>query len=175
MKNKALLVVDVQTALMNEKPYQCERFIENLKHLLDEARKKGTMVIYIRHNGCWGEDLEPNSVGWEIDKRIKPLEQEKIIDKSYNSAFKKTCLHEFLQENQITELIMTGLQTEYCIDTTVKVAFEYGYDVIIPKDCTSTFHNEYMGGHEICRFYERNIWANRFAKISSVEQVIGNM
>lgn len=173
MKNKALLVVDVQTALIHEKPYQHERLLENLRKLLEEARQKDMMVIYVRHNGCWGEELEPNSAGWEIEQSIQPLEGELIVDKSYNSAFKNTNLHEILQKNQIQEIIITGLQTEYCIDTTVKVAFEFGYDVIIPKDCTSTYDNEFMSGHEICRFYERNIWANRFAKIVTMEQAIG--
>ena len=175
MKNKALLVVDVQTALIHEKPYQYERLLENLQRLLKAAREKGYPIIYVRHNGCWGDELEPNTPGWEIEASIQPHEGETIIDKSYNSAFKNTNLHELLQKENIKELIITGLQTEFCIDTTVKVAFEFGYDIIIPKDCTSTYHNEFMSGHEICRFYERNIWANRFAKIVTVEQVIGAM
>ena len=45
MKNKALLVVDVQTALIHEKPYQYERLLDNLQRLVKEAREKGLPVI----------------------------------------------------------------------------------------------------------------------------------
>ncbi len=175
MKQKAILIVDVQTELVNDKPYQCEKLLSNIQKIMNAAREKSQEVIFIRHNGCWGDELEPNTSGWEIAKEVSPLEGEMIIDKCHNSAFLNTTLHSYLQEKNISELVIMGLQTEYCIDTTVKVAFELGYTVIIPKDTTSTYNNEFMTAHEIIRFYERNIWGNRFAKILTVEQVIATL
>lgn len=172
MKQKAILVVDVQTELVNDKPYQCEKLLCNIQKVLCVAREKKQEVIFVRHNGCWGDELEAQTSGWEIYKDVVPIEGELIIDKCYNSAFMNTSLHSYLQEKNISELIIMGLQTEYCIDTTVKVAFELGYTVTVPKDTTSTYNNEFMTAHELIRFYERNIWGNRFAKVLTVEQVI---
>lgn len=67
---------------------------------------------------------------------------------------------------------MTGLQTEYCIDTTCKAAFEHGYKIIIPEETNTTFDNEYLDGEELYKFYNYKIWNNRFAKVVSLDEAI---
>ena len=58
---------------------------------------------------------------------LQPLQEgERIFEKCYNSAFKDTGLEEYLKEKKITDIILGGLQTEYCIDATCKSAFERG-------------------------------------------------
>lgn len=65
-----------------------------------------------------------------------------------------------------------GLQTEYCIDTTCKSAFEYGYKIIVPEETNTTSDNEYLSGGKLYEFYNYKIWNNRFANGLSVEEAI---
>ena len=76
------------------------------------------------------------SPAWEIHSAIAPLPGETIIEKRYSSAFKDTGLDDTLKEKNIRTLVVCGMQTEYCVDASVKSAFERGYKVFIPKDGT---------------------------------------
>lgn len=141
MKKLALLVIDVQNVLVYGKPFAIDEIISNIKTLLNISRENNVEVIYVQHNGKVGSEIEPNSDGWQIYEKIKPNPNEKIFFKNYNSAFKETNLHEYLKSKDINELIITGMQTDYCIDTTVKVAFEHGFQIIIPEKTNTTFAN----------------------------------
>lgn len=172
MNNKALLVVDVQTALVLEKPFAVEEVISNIKSLLKICRENDVEIIYVRHNGEVDTELEPNTDGWSIYNEIKPIGNEKIINKNFNSAFRGTELKEYLDKKGIQELILTGMQTEYCIDATCKVAFEYGFKVIIPEMTNMTFNNEYMSAEFLYKYYNFNIFDRRFATVESIEDTI---
>ena len=54
--------------------------------------------------------------------------------------------------------MIIGLQTNYCIDATIKSAFERGYKVIIPKGTNSTFDNKYMSGEVTFKYYNEEVW-----------------
>ncbi len=76
-----------------------------------------------------------------------------------------------MESKKIDTIILTGLQTEYCIDATLKSAFDNGYSVIIPEQTNTTFDNEYLSGEKLYEFYNYKIWNNRFAKVLSVDEV----
>ena len=169
----AVLIVDVQKALVEAHPYREEEFLQELENLADSARKAGTEIIYVRHDGGAGDKLESGTEGWKIHEAVEPKTGERIFDKSFNSAFLETDLEEYLKEKQITDLILMGMQTEYCIDATCKAAFELGYGVVIPTGATTTYDNEFMSGEVTVRFYEEKIWAGRFADLMPAEAVLG--
>lgn len=158
----ALLVIDIQKGLIAEKPYQLETFLAKAKSLIDQARKRDITVIYVRHQD---EALIPGSTAWQIEDEIRPEKTDIIIDKSYNSAFKETKLEEILKELQVEQLIVIGMATNYCIDTTIKVAFEKGYEIIVPKGATTTSNNPYITAKQLVNYYEEIIWQNRFADL----------
>ena len=64
-----------------------------------------------------------------------------------------------------------GLQTNFCIDATVKSAFERGYKVIVPQGANSTFDNYYMTGEETYKYYNDMMWPKRFAICVSVDEL----
>lgn len=97
--------------------------------------------------------------------------EERIFDKQYNSAFLHTGLKEYLDSKNTKNIILVGLQTEYCIDTTCKVAFEYGYNIMIPEETNTTFDNDYLTGKGLYELYNYKIWNNRFAKVMSIEEI----
>ena len=55
-------------------------------------------------------------------------------------------------------MMIVGLQTNYCVDATVKSAFERGFDVIIPEGTNSTFDNNYMSAETTVRYYNEDVW-----------------
>ena len=171
MKNLVLLVVDVQTAMVLNHPYNEEKVLSNIALLITLCRRLGLEVVYVRHDGGIGDELEYGSDGWQIDTSITPLEGEKIFDKKFNSAFRETGLKEYLDSRGAEKIILTGLQTEYCIDATCKVAFEYGFKIMIPEDATSTYDNQYLSGKETSVYYTEKIWKGRFAEIISMEEL----
>ena len=68
--------------------------------------------------------------------------------------------------------MLVGLQTNFCIDATVKSAFERGYKVIVPQGANSTFDNDYMTGEITYKYYNDMMWPNRFATCVSVDEAI---
>lgn len=172
MRNIALLVVDMQNALVSAKPYAAEEVIRNIKALIKTCRENNVEVIFVQHNGEIGDELEPNSDGWQIYKEISPDENEKIISKNYNSAFKETGLKEYLNTIGIEQLVITGMQTDYCIDTTCKVAFEYGFKLIIPEKTNTTFDNGNISAEDLYEHYNFNIFDGRFGIVESMENTI---
>lgn len=172
MNDTVLLVVDVQTAIMEEHPYNEEKVIGNIRKLIDFFRGMGTEVMYVRHDDGPGGELEYGTKGWQIYEKIAPLEGERIFDKKYNSAFRQTGLKEYLDSKDIHKIILVGLQTEYCIDATCKSAFEQGFEVLIPEETNSTFDNRYLSGKQLYEFFNYTLWDNRFARVLPLENII---
>ena len=172
MPQTALLIIDVQQALVDAHPYNKEAFLANLQALLALARQNGIEAIYIRHDDGPGSDFERGTKGWEIASDIAPPAGTLVIDKKKNSAFKDTELHGYLQAKGVGSLILAGMQTEYCVDATCKSAFDLGYAITIPRGCTTTFDNGAFSGRDLACFYEDKIWHNRFAQVVSIEEAI---
>lgn len=175
MKYDALIIIDMQTALVEAHPYNEHVIIENIKNLLQACRTKKIPIIYIQHDGCAGDELEHGSDGWQIYRELTPLPDEKIFDKQYNSAFRKTKLNEYLQKIDAKNIILCGMQTEYCFDVSCKVAFEYEYSVTVPRATTTTFDNQLASGKALSEYYENEIWNNRYAQVISIEQTISGI
>ena len=170
-----LLVVDVQKLITHEKLYNFDTFISNVKLLIEKARENNVEVIYVRHDDGEGQALTRGTDGFEIYEEIAPMPIEQIFDKFVNSSFNGTGLLEYLRGKGEKEIIVVGLQTEYCIDATVKCGFEHGFRVIVPKYSNSTFDNEFMSAEQSYRYYNEFMWKNRYAECILVEEVIGMM
>lgn len=156
-----LLVVDTQRLITNQGLYEFELFKENVKRLISSAREGGREVIYVRHED---EEMARGTEGFEIYNEFAPVKEERIFDKRANSAFKDTGLSEYLREKGETEIMVVGLQTDYCIDATVKCGFEHGFKIIVPEYANSTFDNEFMTAEKTYRYYNDFMWNGRYAE-----------
>lgn len=170
-----LLVVDTQKLITNHKLYKFEEFESNVKKLIATARENGIEVIFVRHDDGIGNELTKGNLGFEIYEKFQPMNNELIFDKTVNSSFKDTCLLEYLRQKEDAEIIIVGLQTDYCIDATIKAGFEHGFKMIVPAYTNSTFDNPYMTAEQTYSYYNEYMWNNRYAKCVTVEEVIGRM
>lgn len=175
MKDTALLIVDVQEGLVRKGPYAWAKMRAGLERLLARARQNGLPVIYVRHDGGPGGELEHGAPGWQIFEGIAPQGDEAIFEKHFNSAFHETGLHEHLQQRGIGTLVLAGMQTEYCIDATCKAAFGLGYRVLAPKGCSTTLEGGRFPAAELVKYYEEDIWNGRYAKVLELEEVLEEM
>lgn len=167
-----LLVVDVQNLLVWEKPYREKELIGNIQTLIKAAREHNVEVIYVRHDDGPDTDLTAGKEGWEIYKEIMPQQGEKIVEKFYNSAFHKTDLDAYLKDKSVENMILVGMQTEFCIDATLRSAFDLGYKVIVPRDANTTYDNTYMTAELLLNYYHDMIWNHRYAKVVTVEEAV---
>ncbi len=164
-----LLVVDTQKLITNPELYGFELFKENVKRLISAAREGGAEVIYVRHED---EEMARGTVGFEIYDEFAPINGERIFDKRVNSAFKDTGLIEHLREKGEKTVMIVGLQTDYCIDATVKCGYEHGFKMIVPEYSNSTFDNEFMTAEETYRYYNDFMWKGRYAQCVSVKEAV---
>lgn len=167
-----LLVIDVQQAMIDDHPARMDEFLLNIKLLIDAAHNGGTEVVYVRHDGGEGDMLAYGTPGWQLDRSLRPREEERIFDKRLGSAFRQTGLRDYLESRGVERLVVCGMQTEYCIDTSVKVAFELGYTVIIPASATTTYSNPFLSGDKLIHYYERMIWHEPLARVADLEEVL---
>ncbi len=168
-----LLVIDVQKGITDERLYGFEKFEENLKTLIDASRKSGVEVVYVRHDDGPGSGFSIGDDDFEIYEGIAPMPGEMIFDKKVNSAFyESTGLDMYLQSKNVKKVIAVGLQTDYCIDATVKSGFENGYEMIVPQYCNSTRSNSYMDAETSYEFFNKNMWPGRYATCPTVSETL---
>jgi len=129
-------------------------------------------VIYIRHDDGEDSDLTKGKEGFNIDENIKPIMNEMIFDKTVNSAFKDSGLLDYLKNKGENKIILAGLQTDYCIDATVKAGFEYGFQILIPEYANTTTDNPYMTGEQTYDYYNKHMWNNRYGQSISMDAVL---
>ena len=98
--------------------------------------------------------------------------QKFVCSPTINSCFGNRELAKYLEDEKEDTLMIVGLQTNFCIDATVKSAFERGYKVIVPEGTNSTFDNEYMDKKTTYDYYNKMMWPRRFAVCVSMEEAI---
>lgn len=170
-----LLVVDTQRLIVNQNLYEFNKFVSNVKKIIHAARENNIEVIYVRHDDGAGTELTKGTDGFEIYEKFQPMENEKIFDKKVNSAFKGTGLLEYLKNKGEKDIIVVGLQTDYCIDATIKCGFEHGFNVIVPAYANTTVDNKFMPAEQSYKYYNEFMWKGRYAECISVDEIIERM
>lgn len=147
--NEALLIIDVQNDYFpggaNElsRPFEAEEWIQEL---IAESRVCGRPVIYIQHFNPPDDTFFLEGIfGAEISDRIRPDDNDKVIIKRYPNSFLETELDAYLKSQQVDTLIICGMMTHMCVDTTVRAAMDYGYQVKLVADACATMNLELDG------------------------------
>ncbi len=153
-----LLVIDMQKGLVDKDLYAFDTFMDRTVRLVDAARKNNVEVIFVQHDAGPDSGMSAGDEDFEIIDRISPEAGEKVFTKTINSCFGSKEFKEYMEHQDDKRLMIIGLQTNYCIDCTVKSAFERGFEVIIPEGTNSTFDNDYMTGETTVRYYNEDVW-----------------
>src|ERR1700719_1161568 len=112
---------------------------------LPPAKKvRGRSKTCIGDLGPMGRILVRGAAAHDIIPELYPLPTEPVIDKPGKGAFFATDLHAILQNRGIKQLIVTGVTTEVCVNTTVREANDRGYDCLVPADCVGSYFPEFQ-------------------------------
>jgi nicotinamidase-related amidase len=134
MDSKALLVIDVQKDVVAN-ALNTPAVVANINSLISNARISGVPVIWVQHSDDY---LEKGSTGWEIVDELEPLPSEVRIYKTHSSSFEETDLQAQLDSLGSKTLIITGAQTNYCVNATSNAGVELGYQVTLVSDAHTT-------------------------------------
>ena len=105
---------------------------------------RGNPSLHIGDEGPMGRLLVRGSYGHDIVDELKPIDGEPIIDKPGKGAFYATDLDSLLKNRGITRLIVCGVTTEVCVNTTMREANDRGYDGVVLEDCVASYFPEFQ-------------------------------
>jgi nicotinamidase-related amidase len=144
----ALLVIDAQAGLLEGAARRSET-ISCIRDLVDRARSRSVPVIYLQHDGDSGGRLEVGSPGWQVHADLAPAGGDLVIRKRASDSFHETALLDELRGRGVTVLVVAGLRTEMCVDTTSRRAVTLGFDVLLAADGHTTSDSEVLTADQI--------------------------
>ena len=106
-------------------------------------RERGAPALRIGDSGPMGRILIRGEPGCEIVAELAPLDGEAVIDKPGKGAFYATGLPELLRAHAITHILLAGVTTEVCVQTTMREANDRGYDCLLVEDATASYFPEF--------------------------------
>ena len=104
---------------------------------------------------CGGEKSPflKGSTGWSIHPSVTPKTDEYIIEKKYSDSFYETNLEEVLKKLSVEQIVVCGVVTEGCVDTTIRRAYSLGYMIEVASDCHSTTDSNVLTGEQIVKHH----------------------
>ena len=137
MSSTALLVIDVQSGLVSG-AYQEARVLSNINQVISKIRANSGLIIFVQHCHSTYKPLMKGDPDWQVHPALVQAVGDLFIEKSASDSFYQTSLHTDLESRGIDHLIVTGLQSEYCVDSTCRSALSKGYSVTLVSDAHTT-------------------------------------
>ncbi|MFL6692967.1 MAG: cysteine hydrolase family protein [Ramlibacter sp.] len=151
----ALLIIDMQRALCTgeEAAFDIDGVLQRINAISTRARVAGIPVAFIQHEDGEGS-LVHGTEGWQLADGLLVDPADLRIRKTTPDSFHGTNLQQLLQERGVDQLVVCGLQSDFCIDASVRRALALGYPVTLVADGHSTVANRGRSAAEITA--ERN-------------------
>ncbi len=124
-----------------------ELALEKINQLEDKFLQEQQPIIYIQHikNSPNADFFGIGTEGAQLHSKLKNNEHSIVIEKHFPNSFYETQLLESLQKLEIEQLVITGMMTHMCVDSTTRAARELGYQPIVIADATATKNLEFQG------------------------------
>lgn len=148
---KALIVIDVQEGLFGPepKPAFSSDVIARINTLTQRARLHGAPVIFVQHEATTGEYFTHASEAWQLASGLVTDENDTLVRKTTPDSFLRTDLDALLKRAGVSQIVVCGYATEFCVDTTVRSAAGLGYDVVLVSDAHTTHDKPHASAAEI--------------------------
>ncbi|GGR57198.1 cysteine hydrolase family protein [Streptomyces aurantiogriseus] len=186
-QNAALLVVDVQKGFDEAGfwgPRNNPGADDNIASLIDVWQASGRPVVFVRHDSSKPES--PLRAGYEgngfkeyvEERRGKGAGPELFVTKTVNSAFYGTPdLDAWLRAEGVSQVVVAGIQTNMCVETTARMGGNLGYEVVVAYDATYTFDLEGPFGwrrsaEEVAQASAVSLHGGGFARVVTTEEVV---
>jgi nicotinamidase-related amidase len=148
--NTAVLVIDMQQGLCvgPDAAHDCAGTIQRINAVTQRARAAGAPVIFIQHESRTGY-LEHGSADWQLADGLEVQAKDLRVRKTTPDAFLGTELHALLQERGVQELVVCGMHSEFCVDTTTRKALALGYPVVLIADAHTSAGNQALSPQQV--------------------------
>jgi nicotinamidase-related amidase len=179
----ALVLVDIQNDYFSggKNPLNNpEKAAENAKIALELFRNRNLPIIHIQHISLQegATFFLPDTDGKEIYNSVKPKNNEMVLIKHKPDSFFQTGLHENLKKMGVEKIVVCGMMTHMCIDTTVRSAKNYLYEVLLLSDACTTkdllWENEKIMAENIHKTFMASLQGT-FAKIIKTNELKNNI
>ena len=146
----ALLLIDIQNDYFKDGANPLVGSWEaslNAKKMLNYFRDTTLPVVHIQHISArpGSTFFLPGTSGADIHENVQPERNEKVIIKHFPNSFHGTSLHACLTEYSITNLVICGMMTHMCVDSTVRAAKDHGFNCTLISDACATRNLEIRG------------------------------
>ncbi|WP_285584207.1 cysteine hydrolase family protein [Actinoallomurus iriomotensis] len=173
--NRALVVVDVQESFRARAEWAQiadPKIAEPVNRLVRLARASGDLVVWVLHTEPGSQGVFDPAQGHVrlLEELERPEPGEPVLHKTSHNAFTTTNLQQLLTEAGVRELMLCGIRTEQCVETTARVGSDLGYRVVFVTDATTT---NPLGGLTAQEIIERTetVLRDRFARIATVAEL----
>lgn len=140
--SKALIVIDVQESFRQQPMWAAisnPGIVGQVNRLVEAARADGDLVVWVLHaEPGTGDVFDPASGHVRLIDGLVPRDGEPVITKTSHNAFTTTNLQQLLTARAIGDLVLCGIRTEQCCETTARVAADLGFGVTFVTDATAT-------------------------------------
>jgi nicotinamidase-related amidase len=171
---KALVVIDVQKGMWEHPdypPYDGDGVVSRIAGLIEKARASGVPVMYVQHHGMGNHPFQPGKPGFPFHDRLAPRVSDDVTVKHHSSAFHGTDFDLKLKRAGIDHLVVTGMQSEYCVDSAIRGAVERGYKVTLVSDAHSTGDTKVAKAKTIIDVQNQTM-AGDFATVTQAAEVV---
>ena len=168
ISDNALLIIDMQQGLFRGpvSPCSADAVLANIRLLIANARHAQVPIFFARHVG---PDDSPFSAQGPLTQLIPELdvkEQDVVFTKRYPSCFRDTELLRELNQRGIKQLVIAGMKTEFCVDTTSRAAPELGFRTVLISDAHTTMDNAHLSATDIIAHHNSTL-AGPFVTLST--------
>ncbi|MGJ7514713.1 cysteine hydrolase family protein [Pseudomonas baetica] len=167
----ALLIIDVQQALCSGE-YECfeiGRIIDTINDLSARARKAGVPVVLIQHEEE-GDLLKHGAPGWQLAEGLQTSADDHRVRKTTGDSFYQTNLQQLVPVQNVERLVICGLQTDYCVNATLRQAHQLGYDVVLASDAHSTVDNGNTHAEDIIDEHNKD-WEDLSSSVARIDVI----
>lgn len=180
-KGAALILVDAQQAFVEMERAGRRRnnpqAVANMARLLGAFREQGLAVFHIRHASTEPDSLlRPERGGYQAIGEVRERSGEPVLVKHVNSAFIGTDLEKRLREGGHETLVVAGITTNHCVETTTRMAGNLGFEARLVSDACYTFdrvgHNGETESAEAIHNMTLSNLDGEFATIETTETVL---
>lgn len=178
--SKALIIIDIQNDYFQGGNCELVNPVEaslKAKELLEYFRKNKMPVFHVQHINLrkGATYFLPNTKGAQIHENVKPLENEIIIEKNFPNSFLETNLESELEKQNIKELVICGMMSHMCVDSTTRAAFDLGFECIVVHDACTTkdlvFLDKKVNASEVHNSFMSAL-GSVFAKVVSENEIL---
>lgn len=174
---KALIIIDIQNFYFDQNGLSgnVEASLK-AQALLNYFREKRLPVFHVEHIGKQKDEMtEEEKLAVQIHENVKPIAGETIISKTTPGSFNRTNLLEKLKEANVSELVICGMMSNMCVDTTIREAFDLGFKCTAIHDACATKAYSFNGTTVPAEYMHAAAMASMafaFAEVKSTDEYL---